>query len=142
MAYKAKTKPEAKSVREFIEAVEPERRRSEASAMLQIMKKLTGEEPVMWGPSIIGFGSYDYTYESGHSGTSFRTGFSPRKGALTVYLIPGYDNKLALLGRLGPHETGKSCLYIKDLTKVDASVLEELIAVSIKEMNERYPPKT
>jgi hypothetical protein len=142
MAYQAKTKPEAKSVDAFIAGVEPERRRSDTEAMLKIMKRLTGEEPVLWGPSIVGFGSYDYTYESGHSGTSMRVGFSPRKGALTVYLMPGYENKTALLEKLGPHKIGKSCLYIKDLSKVNSDVLEELITVSIKEMNDRYPPKT
>jgi hypothetical protein len=141
MVYEAKTRPEKKSVDAFIAAVEPERRRREATSMLAIMKRLTGEDSVLWGPSIIGFGSYDYTYESGHSGTSMRVGFSPRKAALTVYLMPGYENKSALLGKLGPHEIGKSCLYIKDLAKVDAGILEELISVSIKEMNERYPPK-
>lgn len=142
MAYEAKNKPEKNSVDAFIAAVEPERRRNEAVSMLAAMKQLTGEEPVMWGPSIIGFGSYDYIYESGHSGTSMRVGFSPRKAALTIYLIPGYENKTKLLDRLGPHEIGKSCLYIKDLAKVDAKVLEDLIAISLKEMNERYPPKT
>jgi Domain of unknown function (DU1801) len=141
MAYEAKDKPETKSVELFLSGVKPGRRQREAAAMLDLMKRLTGEQPVMWGPSIIGFGAYDYTYASGHSGTSMRVGFSPRKAALTLYLAPGYENKTALLERLGPHETGKSCLYIKDLAKVDAAVLEELICVSIKEMNARYPQK-
>jgi hypothetical protein len=141
MAYLAKTKPESTRVDAFIAAVEPVRRRNEAIVMLDMMKRLTGEEPTLWGPSIVGFGSYDYKYESGHSGTSMRVGFSPRKGALTVYLVPGYENKTALLGKLGPHEIGKSCLYIRDLARVDAGALEELITVSIKEMNELYPPK-
>jgi hypothetical protein len=141
MAYEAKNKPETKSVESFLAGVKPERRRNEAVALLNLMKRLTGEQPVMWGPSIIGFGVYDYKYESGHSGRSMRIGFSPRKGALTVYLLPRSENKTVLLERLGPHETGKSCLYIKDLAKVDADVLEELICVSIKEMNERYPQK-
>jgi Domain of unknown function (DU1801) len=141
MGYQAKTKPEDKSVEAFIAFVEPEQRRNEARTMLAMIKRLTGDEPKLWGPSIIGFGSYDYRYDSGHSGTSMRIGFSPRKAALTVYLMPGYENKAELLGKLGPHEVGKSCLYIKDLAKVDAGVLEELIKVSIQEMNERYPPK-
>jgi hypothetical protein len=141
MAYEAKNKPETKSVELFLAGVKPERRRNEAVAMLDLMKRLSGEQPVMWGPSIIGFGAYEYKYESGHSGTSMRVGFSPRKGALTVYLVPGYETKTALLERLGPHEIGKSCLYIKDLAKVDADVLEKLILISIKEMNERYPQK-
>jgi Domain of unknown function (DU1801) len=141
MALEAKTKPGAQGVEAFVKSLEPERRRNEARTMLALMKRLSGEEPVMWGPSMIGFGSYDYTYESGHSGTYFRTGFSPRKAALSVYLIPGFEKKAALLDKLGPHETGKSCLYIKDLMKVNAIILEELIATSLKEMNQRYPKK-
>ncbi len=141
MAYEAKTKPGPLSAEVFIDTVEPEKRRVEAQTLLAMMKRLTSEKPVLWGPSIIGFGSYDYRYESGHSGTSMRVGFSPRKAALTVYLMPGYENKGDLLQKLGPHSIGKSCLYIKDLAKVDGEVLEELIAVSLREMNERYPPK-
>ncbi len=86
------------------------------------MQRLSGEPAIMWGPSIVGFGKYGYIYDSGHSGTSMRIGFSPRKAAMTVYIVPGYDNKAALLARLGPHTLGKSCLYIKDLSKVDAKV--------------------
>jgi Domain of unknown function (DU1801) len=107
-----------------------------------MLTRLTGDQPVLWGPSIIGFGSYEYTYESGHSGTSMRIGFSPRKAAMTVYLVDGFESKAGLLERLGPHSIGKSCLYFKDLAKVNANVLEELISASITEMNKRYPPKT
>jgi Domain of unknown function (DU1801) len=142
MAYEAKTKPGPQSAEAFIKSIVPEKRGVEAARLLSMLKRLTGEEPVLWGSSIIGFGSYDYTYDSGHSGSSMRIGFSPRKAAMTVYLVPGFDNRSDLLQKLGPHSIGKSCLYIKDLAKVDAQVLEELISASINEMNERYPPKT
>jgi hypothetical protein len=141
MAFEAKTNPGPLNAEVFIQSVEPETRRVEAQALIAMMNRLTGQEPVLWGGSIIGFGSYDYKYESGHSGTSMRVGFSPRKAALTVYLVPGFENKSELLERLGPHSTGKSCLYVKDLAKVDTNILEELIRASIKEMNERHPPK-
>lgn len=141
MAYEAKTKPETKSVQAFIDAVEPQKRRNEAQILLALMKQMTGDEAVMWGPSIIGFGTYDYKYESGHSGTSMRIGYSPRKAALTLYLVQGFENHAGPLARLGPHEIGKSCLYIKDLAKVDQNVLKEIIELSITEMNNRYPLK-
>jgi Domain of unknown function (DU1801) len=141
MAHEAKTRPELKNVEAFIAGVQPEKRRGEAEKLLRMMQQLSGEQPVMWGPSIIGFGSYDYKYESGHSGTSMRIGFSPRKSAMTVYLNTGFEDKTALLDKLGPHEVGKSCLYIRDLAKTDTSILEKLIAVSIEEMKERYPPE-
>ena len=100
----------------------------------------------MWGPTIIGYGSYDYTYDSGHSGTSCRIGFSPRKAQLVVYLIPvfeGSDKAEAdrLLDCLGPHSMGKSCLYIRRLDKIDLTALEQLLALSWRLMGERYPTR-
>lgn len=141
MAYAAKTLPTDVNVSAFLDGLANDKRRAESLQLIEAMQRLSGEPATMWGPSIIGFGKYDYTYASGHSGTSMRVGFSPRKGAMTVYLMPGYENKADQLKKLGPHSIGKSCLYIKDLSKVDGKVLEELIAVSLEEMKERYPPK-
>ena len=139
MAYAAKTLPTDVKVGAFLDGLGSDKRRAESLQLIAVMQRLSGEPAVMWGPSIIGFGKYDYTYDSGHSGTSMRVGFSPRKAAMTVYVVPGYDNKSALLERLGPHTLGKSCLYIKDLSKVAMGALEEIIAITLKEMAERYP---
>jgi Domain of unknown function (DU1801) len=139
MAYAAKTVPTDAKVSAFLDGLDNEKRRAESRQLIEAMQRLSGEPATMWGPSIIGFGKYDYTCDSGHSGTSMRVGFSPRKAAMTVYIVPGYDNKAALLEKLGPHTLGKSCLYIKDLSKVDDKALEEIISLSLKEMAERYP---
>jgi hypothetical protein len=105
-------------------------------------RRVTGLEPKMWGPSIIGYGSYDYRYDSGRTGTMCRAGFSPRKAALTLYLVDGHGDRQAdadgLFARLGRHSTGKSCLYVKRLDQVDAGALEGLVALSWELMNERY----
>ena len=142
MAYQQKTLPEPSHLGAFLAGIQPEKRQLESARMIDILERLSGEKPVMWGPSIVGFGKYDYVYESGHSGTAYRIGFSPRKAAITIYIMSGYDNKKELLSRLGPHIVGKSCLYIKDLTKVDAEVLEEICTKSLNEMSERYPSKS
>lgn len=106
-------------------------------------RRVTALEPTMWGPSIIGYGSYHYKYESGREGTMCRGGFSPRKAAMTIYLMGNYCNHQAeadaLFAQLGKHTTGKSCLYIKKLADVDLAVLERLIALSWECMNEVYP---
>jgi Domain of unknown function (DU1801) len=139
MAYAAKTLPTDAKVTVFLDGLNNDKRRAESLQLIDVMQRLSGEPAVMWGASIIGFGKYNYTYDSGHSGASMRTGFSPRKGAMTVYVVPGFENKGALLEKLGPHTLGKSCLYIKDLDKVDTGALEEIITVSLKEMAVRYP---
>jgi Domain of unknown function (DU1801) len=139
MASGAKTLPADAKVSAFLDGLDNEKRRAQSLQLIEAMQRLSGEPAIMWGPSIIGFGKYDYTYDSGHSGVSMRVGFSPRKAAMTVYIVPGYENKAALLEKLGPHTLGKSCLYIKDLSKVDASALEDIISMSMKEMAERYP---
>lgn len=139
MVYAQKTTETPEDVSAIIGGLPSERRRAESAVLIDMMSRLSGAQPKMWGPSIVGFGKYDYTYSSGHSGTSMRVGFSPRKAAMTIYIVPGYDNKAALLERLGPHTLGTSCLYIKDVSKVDAKTLEEIIALSLKEMDERYP---
>ena len=125
-----KTKATDLSVADYI-AAQAEPRRAEAAAIDALFRRVTGLEPKMWGPSIVGYGSYDYKYDSGREGTSCRAGFSPRKAALTFYGFGGADDSAqgaALLERLGKHSRGKGCLYIKKLTDVDLAVLEALIA--------------
>ena len=103
------------------------------------MKTLTGEEPKMWGTSIVGFGTYHYKYASGQEGDWMITGFSPRKDALTVYLMPGFDIQEQLLPSLGKFKTGKSCLYIKKLEDVNLDILSEMIVRSVDFMKKNYP---
>lgn len=138
-----KTETTDAPVADFIAAVPDERRRDEAAIVDAMHRRVTGLEPKMWGPSIIGYGSYDYVYDSGHSGTMCRAGFSPRKAAMTLYLMGHYGDRQneadALLARLGKHKTGKSCLYINKLADVDLGVLEKLVVLSWNIMNERYP---
>ncbi|PKB24914.1 uncharacterized protein DUF1801 [Novosphingobium kunmingense] len=139
----AKTKPSDVSVADFIATVADPRRREEAAIVDALHRRVTGCEPWMWGPSIIGYGSYRYRYQTGREGTACRAGFSPRKAALSIYLMGPYcDDRSeadALFARLGKHTTGQSCLYIKKLAEVDLEVLEELVALSWQIMNARYP---
>lgn len=123
-----KTKPTVASVQAFVDGVEHETRRMDAHALIAMMRRVTGEEPQMWGPSIIGFGSRHYRYESGHEGDMPRVGFSPRKGNLALYVLTGAASEAPLLARLGKHKTGVSCLYVNKLADVDVSVLETLVA--------------
>ena len=129
----------------FIERVEPPQRREDARVLLALFERVTGEPAKMWGPSIIGFGSYHYIYDSGREGDAPRTGFSPRKANLVLYLSGGYCDPVAgseqdkKLQRLGKHRTGKSCLYLNKLTDVDMAVLEEVIADSVEAMARMYP---
>lgn len=140
-----KTKPTSADVDAFVAAAQPESRQDEARQLIDLFRKVTGEEPAMWGPSIIGFGSYDYKYDSGREGTMSRAGFSPRKAKLSIYLMGAYCTPEAeaeqqrLLGLLGKHSMGKSCLYINRLEQVDLAVLEQLIRSNWDLMNERYP---
>lgn len=125
-----KTKPTEADVDAFIDAVDDERRREEARTVLDLMRDITGEAPVMWGSSMVGFGRVHYRYASGREGDMFAAGFSPRKTALTVYLTEGFNEQEELLDRLGPHTTGKSCLYLKRLDAVDLDVLRNLVESS------------
>ncbi|HVJ02746.1 MAG TPA: DUF1801 domain-containing protein [Sphingomonas sp.] len=133
-----KTRPTATSAAEFIDAVPDANRREDARAVLAMMERLSGEPATMWGPSIVGFGSYHYRYESGHEGDACRIGFSPRKAELVLYVLSGGAEEAALLARLGKHRTGKSCLYVKKLADVDLGVLEELLRVHLAHMDARY----
>jgi hypothetical protein len=137
MAKEPKTRPTDASVEAFIDAVEDPRRREDAHAILALMRRVTNEEPVMWGPSIVGFGSYRAA--DGKGAAWCRLGFSPRKANLVVYLIDGYENRAAMLARLGKHKIGKSCLYLNKLADIDPKVLEDLVIDSWTEMARRYP---
>jgi hypothetical protein len=133
-----KTKPTAKSVAAFIAAVPNETRRKDAEILLKLMKKVTGEPPVMWGPSIVGFGKYRYRYESGREGEMCMTGFSPRSAASVLYIMPGFKDYGPSLERLGKHRIGGSCLYINRLADVDLTVLEEIVADGYARMRAQY----
>ena len=132
-----KTQPNDKSVTDFLDSVDNDTRREDSFAILALMKEVTGEEPIMWGDSIIGFGTYRYKYASGREAEWFLTGFSPRVQNLTLYIMDGFDKYDELLGDLGPHSTGKACLYVRDLEKVDRGVLEDLIARSLEFIDAR-----
>lgn len=138
-----KTTPTPVAPADFIAALPDARRREEAARIDALHRRVTGLEPAMWGPSIIGYGSYSYRYDSGREGTMCRAGFSPRKAALTVYLMGNYCDRQGevddLFARLGKHTTGKSCLYIKKVSDVDLDVLERLVAISWQVMNATYP---
>jgi hypothetical protein len=123
-----KTKPTQLSVAAFIDALTDETRRADAKVLVKLMQKATGEKPKMWGPSIVGFGSYHYKYESGREGDAPLAGFSPRKAATVLY---GMTRSAVLLAQLGKHTTGKGCLYIKKLADVDQNILEALVLASV-----------
>ncbi|ANU07677.1 DUF1801 domain-containing protein [Paraurantiacibacter namhicola] len=140
-----KTIPTGKSVDQFFDSVEPERKREEAKVLDALFRKVTGEEPRLWGPSIIGYGEYRTTYESGRQVHWLRTGFSPRKAKHSLYLMGGYcdsvtgDDHAKDLEQLGKHSRGKSCLYINKLADIDVDVLERMIRRDYEEMRRRYP---
>lgn len=134
-----KTQENAKSVDEFLAGVEHKKRREDSLVIKEIMERLTGQPAKMWGASIVGFGAYDYKYDSGRSGRHLMTGFSPRKTALTLYIMPGFSKHGALMQKLGKFKTGKSCLYINKLEDVDMAVLEQLILLGFEYMREKYP---
>ena len=135
----AKTKPTKASVAAFIASLDDETRRKDAKTLDKMFREITGAKPTMWGPAIVGYGTYRYKYESGREGEWMRTGFSPRKANLVVYIMPGFDRQKPLLRKLGKHKTGKSCLYINRLSDIDLGALRELIAWSWDEMGKKYP---
>lgn len=132
-----KTKPTSVSVDSFIDQLADEAKRADAKALVKLMRELTGEPPKMWGPSIIGFGTYHYKYDSGREGDMPVAGFSPRKAAIVIYIMTGASGSEALLTKLGKHTIGKSCLYIKKLADVDQEVLKTLIVRSIADIRSR-----
>ncbi len=127
-----KTRPNRKSVRKFLAAIADEARRRDALEVAEMMERATGEKPRMWGDSIVGFGKYRYEYASGRSGEWPLTGLSPRKQALTLYIMSGFDRYPELMSKLGKYTTGKSCLYIKKLDDVHRPTLKKLIRLSAR----------
>ncbi len=133
-----KTRKNAASVTEFLEAVANEQRRADAFAVLKLMQKATGKKPKMWGGAIVGFDEYHYRYESGHEGDMCMIGFSPRSNALVLYTLPGASEEETLLKQLGKHKRGKGCLYINKLSDVDLTVLEKLLRTAYACMQDRH----
>jgi len=134
-----KTKPNNASVQKYLHAIKDENRRRDCIAISRLMARVTKHKPRMWGPSIVGFGSFHYKYASGHEGDSGLTGFSSRKGAISVYLVISGRRQDKLLARLGRHKMAKSCLYLRKLSDVDVRILERLVADSVAEVKRRYP---
>jgi Domain of unknown function (DU1801) len=126
-----KTKPTDTSADSFVAALPDEKKRKDSLALLEMLRQVTGEQPRMWGDSIVGFGSYHYAYAGGRKGDWFVTGFSPRKQNLTLYVMGGFEQHADLLARLGKHKLGKGCLYINKLQDVDQEVLRQLLAAAV-----------
>lgn len=123
----------------FLEAVQHPTRRADGLTLDALFRKVTGWQPRMWGPTMVGYGRYAYTYKSGHSGEFLATGFSPRKANLSIYIMPGYADFGPILDRLGKHKLGKSCLYVNRLSDIDTDVLEDLIRAGLADLRRRYP---
>ena len=136
-----KTKPTAVSAASHIAAIVKEEQRNDAQTLLALMRRVTRQTPRMWGPSIVGFGSYHYKYASGHEGDSALAGFAVRGSELVIYIAPGFAGRDVLLAKLGKHRTGKVCVYIRRLANVDLKVLETLVARSIADTKRRYPKR-
>lgn len=134
-----KTVPTEHSVEGFLSAVQPVRKAEEARTLDSVFRKATGFAPVMWGPSIVGYGRYHYRYKSGREGDFLATGFSPRKAAHSIYIMPGYTDFDGILSRLGKHKRGKSCLYVNKLPDIDLDVLSELIRAGLKDLDRHWP---
>lgn len=126
-------------VADFLKAVEPERRHKEAAELDAFFRQVTGWEPVFYKGGMLGYGRYDYTYASGRTGTSFATGFAPRKAKLSIYIMPGYADFDKILGRLGKHTKGKACLYLNKLADADMNVLAELVRAGLDDLGTRWP---
>ena len=136
---KIKTTETAESVTDFINRVQDETKRNDSFQLIELMQKLTGYEPKMWGPSIIGFGNYHYKYASGHEGDMPLAAFSPRSTSLVVYAAEDYENRDHLMQSLGKYKSGKVCIYIKKLADVDVTILQKMIMNSIKATKALYP---
>lgn len=136
-----KTKPNKASVTAFLNGIEDEQKRRDAKKVAAMMREATGSRAKMWGANIVGFGEYHYKYASGREGDFMITGFSPRKQALTLYVIPGFKHFETMMNKLGKYKTGRSCLYIKHLSDIDEKVLKRLIVASVKHMRKNYETK-
>jgi hypothetical protein len=137
--YELKTKENDSSVIEFIETVESPKKREDAYQLLDIFTETTGYDAKMWGPSIIGFGSYHYKYKTGHEGDAPLVGFSPRKAKISLYFATGDPDREKLLEKFGKHTSGKACVYINKIADIDVDVLKELIQQSVKFLQDTYP---
>ncbi|MEN3327242.1 MAG: hypothetical protein V7638_2049 [Acidobacteriota bacterium] len=137
-----KTKPTNQNVKEFLNEISEPERRADCFAVAQIMEGISGEKPKMWGPSIVGFGSYRYKYASGREGDWPMMGFSPRKKDLTLYIMIGFEKHADLMEKLGKHSTGKSCLYIKRLSDVHIPTLKKLIKIGLRDLKEYTKSQT
>jgi hypothetical protein len=136
---KTKTKPTNQSVDEFIAAfADTEQKQQDSYALIKLMQTVSGHEPYMWGPSIIGFGSYHYKYASGHEGNAPMLGFSPRKAAISLYVFTGLQEHRHLLDNLGKYKMGKACIYIKQLSDIDEKVLKTIMKESIRYLKATY----
>lgn len=137
---KNKTTETESNVGDFIKAfVEDETKRKDSFELIKIMQEITGFEPKMWGPSIIGFGSYHYKYASGHEGDAPIAAFSPRKTAITLYLYTSPENREELLAKFGKYKASKGCIYIKKLSDIDVEILKKLVSISIEYLKKLYP---
>lgn len=136
---KNKTQATKQSVSAFLNAIEDPERRKDCKTVAKLMQEITKHKPKMWGTSIVGFGEYHYKYDSGREGDFLRMGFSPRKAALTIYIMPGYTDYSELLVKLGPYKKGKSCLYLKKLEDIHMPTLTKLIKAGWKDMLKLYP---
>ena len=134
-----KTQATTERVSDFLDAVEHPTRRADAHALDALFREVTGWAPRMWGPSIVGYGRYHYTYASGREGDMCATGFSPRKSNLSIYIMPGYADFAAILADLGKHKLGKSCLYVNKLADIDTEVLKRLIRAGLDDLAKTYP---
>lgn len=134
-----KTKATIVNPAEFIADVPHPTRQADARVLDEMFRRITGFEPKMWGPTIIGYGQYHYVYDSGREGDCNATGFSPRKTNLSIYIMPGYEDYSEILGRLGKHKIGKACLYVNKLADIDLDVLEELIRKGLDDLNKKWP---
>jgi len=128
--YELKTKVNDTSVIDFLNAIEDERKRDESFQIVDLFSKISGEEPKMWGGSIIGFGKYQYKYASGQENEWMKVGFSPRKQKFSIYIMSAFDELQSLLSQLGKHKTGKGCLYVNKLSDIDLNTLEKLVLES------------
>lgn len=136
-----KTVPTDASVQAYLDAIDDHARRADCERIAAIMSAATDRAPKMWGAGIVGFGEYHYKYDSGREGDWCLTGFSSRKSAISLYIMPGFKAFDDLMTRLGKHKTGKSCLYVKRLSDIDEDVLGQLVAESVAWMRERYPTR-
>ena len=139
MAYEAKLSRETVEIGSFLDTVEPAQRQAEARRLVAIFSEVTGYAPRVYSHGMVGFGRYDYTYATGHSGSAFATGFAPRKAELSIYIMPGYGEFAPILARLGKHRVGKACLYVRRLDAINEAALRDLIRAGLADLARLWP---